>query len=206
MTEKRKRAPGAGRKPKGEFVGKTATVTTRIMPDTREALEEAARASNRSLSQELEFRLRASLRRPTKAQQRNEALGYAIMFVAEAIEKDTGRSWLEDPFTGLALRYAIDQLAFYFAPVSTEGSAEIPPGIEEGAAKMPSLFAEQYRKPAGFAAVTAHLIIAQIKSASRSPEVPHNEWNMPIFFTAHEAVLAQIGRDLGLGAKKNREK
>ena len=58
---KRKRAPGAGRKPKGEFAGKTATVTTRIMPDTREALEAAALASNRSLSQELELRLSTSI-------------------------------------------------------------------------------------------------------------------------------------------------
>jgi hypothetical protein len=29
---------------------------------------------------------------------------------------------------------------------------------------------------------------------------------VPVFFGAHETVLADIGRDLGVGAKKNREK
>jgi hypothetical protein len=128
------------------------------------------------------------------------------MFMAEAIEKDTGRNWLEDPFTGLALRHAIEQFTFYCAPMSADRAAEVPPLIEEGAAKMPALFAEQYRKSAGFAAVMAHFIIAQIKSASRPPGVPHNELDMPIFFTAHEAVLAQIGHDLGFDAKKNGDK
>jgi hypothetical protein len=203
MAQRRKRAPGAGRKPKGEFAGKSATVTTRIMLDTRKALEEAARASNRSLSQELEFRLRMSLRRPTKAQRRNEALGYAIMYVAEEIEKCTGRSWLEDPFTGLALLHAIEQLAFYFAPMPTEDPA-VPPDAEATAASMPSLFAEQYRKPAGFARAIAGFILAQITSASRRG--PPNEMDVPVFFAAHETVLAQIGRDLGLGAKNNGEK
>jgi hypothetical protein len=43
-----KRAPGAGRKPRGEFRGKTATLTTRITPKTRAALERASRNSGRS--------------------------------------------------------------------------------------------------------------------------------------------------------------
>jgi hypothetical protein len=126
--------------------------------------------------------------------------------VAEEIEKGTGRSWLEDPFTGLALRYAIEHLAFDFAPMSTGDSLEVPQGIEDGTVKMPPLFAEQYRKPAGFASVVAHFVLAKIKSASRDPEVPHNEWDMPFFSTAHQTVLALIGRDLGLGAKKKGEK
>ena len=206
MAQHRKRAPGAGRKPKGEFVGKSATITTRIRPDHRAALEEAANASGRSLSQELEFRLRASLQKPTKAQRRNQALGYAITLMAEAIEKGTGRSWLDDLFTGTALRYAIEHFAFHFAPTLTDGSVAVPPGIEEAAGKMPSLYAKQFCTPAGFGHTRAHFIITEIESAARPPGVPHNEWDMPIFFSAHEAVLADIGRDLGLPAKKNREK
>ena len=40
---RRKRAPGAGRKPRGEFKNKSRTLTTRITAATREALERAAK-------------------------------------------------------------------------------------------------------------------------------------------------------------------
>jgi hypothetical protein len=203
---KRKRAPGAGRKPKGEYTGKSATITTRIRPDTRDALEKAARANGRSLSQEVEFRLRAGLLL-TNAQQRNQALSQVIARMAERIETRTGRSWLEDPFTALALRYAIHAFAFHCAPFSTNGSAEVPPMINDETARMLSTFAEQFRTPEGFGVTNAQFIITEIESAARrTPGVPHNEWDMPIFFSAHEIVLSEIGRHLGLPAKKNREK
>ena len=206
MAQTRKRAPGAGRKPKGEFVGKSATITTRIRPDTRGALEKVARGSGRSLSQEVEFRLRASLKKPTDAQRRNQALGYAITLIAETIERDTCRSWLDDPFTSLALQHAIEAFAFHFASALNDGPAEIPPSIAELAGHMLPHFAEQFRTPAGFGNFTARYIITEIQGAARPPGIPHNEWDMPIFFTAHESVLGDIGRDLGLGAKKNRGK
>ena len=135
MAARRKRAPGAGRKPKGEFAGKSATITTRIRPDTREALEKVARANRRSLSQEVEFRLRAGLL-STDAQRRNQALTHSIARMAEAIEKGTGQSWLEDFFTSLALRSAIEAFIFHFAPISTDATAAVPSKIEEEAAKM----------------------------------------------------------------------
>ena len=49
-----------GRRPKGEFKNKLATISTRVTSDTREALEGAAAKSGRSLSQEIEWRLRRS--------------------------------------------------------------------------------------------------------------------------------------------------
>jgi uncharacterized protein (DUF1778 family) len=205
MALARKRAPGAGRKPKGEFAGKSATITTRIRPDTRDALEEAAQVSGRSLSQEVEFRLRASLQKPSDAKQRNQALGYAISFMAEAIEKVTGRSWLDDPFTGRALWHAIDVFAYYFAPAVTGGSVDVPPLVAQSSAKLPPERAEQFCTPNGFGYMNAHFIINEIEQAARPP-APPNEWDMPIFFTAHESVLGKIGRDLGLAAKKKGEK
>jgi hypothetical protein len=47
-----------GRKPKGEYAGKTSVMSFRITPDTKADLIEAAAASGRSLSQETEHRLR----------------------------------------------------------------------------------------------------------------------------------------------------
>ena len=52
-----------GPQPKGEYGGKiarTAVLSTRLQPDTRARLSKAAKASGRSLSQELEHRLRGS--------------------------------------------------------------------------------------------------------------------------------------------------
>jgi predicted HicB family RNase H-like nuclease len=60
-----KRAPGGGRKPQGEFKGKASMLCTRITPETRMALEMAAKESGRSLSQEVEIRLEYSFRRKT---------------------------------------------------------------------------------------------------------------------------------------------
>jgi hypothetical protein len=49
-----------GRKPKGEYSGKSLVFSTRISPELRGALEKAAKLSGRSLSQEVEHRLRRS--------------------------------------------------------------------------------------------------------------------------------------------------
>jgi hypothetical protein len=57
---KRKRAPGGGRKPKGPIKGKSAALSTRITPELRQLLDDAAEEAGRSLSQEVELRLRAS--------------------------------------------------------------------------------------------------------------------------------------------------
>jgi hypothetical protein len=203
MAKTRKRAPGGGRKPKGEFAGKTATITTRVQPDTRDALEEAAQASGRSLSQEVEFRLKAGLRKPTQAERRNQALGHAIGFMAEELEKVTGRIWLDDPFTGRALWHAAEAFVFYCAPPLNNQSADVPPLVVQSAAKMPAELAQRFRTPSGFGHMSAHFIINQIEQAARPP-APHNEWTMPTFFTAQEMVLGSIGRDLRLGAKKEK--
>jgi hypothetical protein len=49
-----------GAVPRGEFTNKSGVLSTRIREDTRAALQEAAAATKRSLSQEIEHRLRRS--------------------------------------------------------------------------------------------------------------------------------------------------
>jgi hypothetical protein len=52
-----------GPAPRGEYggkIGRTAVLSTRLQPDTRARLSAAAKANKRSLSQELEHRLRGS--------------------------------------------------------------------------------------------------------------------------------------------------
>ena len=51
-----------GRPPEGPFSNKRATLTARLTEETRTALERAAKHSGNSISQEVELRLRESLR------------------------------------------------------------------------------------------------------------------------------------------------
>jgi hypothetical protein len=164
----RKRAPGAGRKPKGAFAGKTATFTTRIQPETRTVLK------------------------PSKAEQRNRALARAVATLAENIERATGHSWKTDAFTGQALRDAIDAFLFHFAP-TTSDSPTVPAPVEEMATKMPPEFAAAYRTPAGLGRLIAFSAIHEIESAMRLPD----DSTAPINLHVPVEVVQQLGRDLG---------
>jgi hypothetical protein len=198
----RKRAPGAGRKPKGEFAGKTETFTTRITPETRAALERGARKKGVSLSQHVEYLLRTALHKPSSAQQRNQALARAIAFLAENIERETGRGWRDDAFTGQALRYAVEALLFHFAP-TPQDSLMIPTPIEARASKMPQEFAERYRTPAGLGHLAAYAMICEVESAAKSSQMI-NEWTTPIGLHVPDDYAQLLGRALGSneGGKK----
>src|SRR5262249_9471247 len=135
----RKRAPGGGRKPLGPFKGKTATLTTRITPETRAALERAAkkrRPRPLSLSQEVEHRLDGSIRRDRERDRKPHirALAEAVALVTERVEAATEKHWLDDTFTGDALRHAIECLVFRFA---LHRALEVPAKVEAAAAKVP---------------------------------------------------------------------
>jgi hypothetical protein len=109
-----------GPQSKGEYGGKiarTAVLSTRLQPDTRARLSKAAKASGRSLSQELEHRLRGSFIEEDKAvdfygSQSNAAILKVIGTVIQStctsalvkttdgwvpdVHKDPGE-WLRDP-------------------------------------------------------------------------------------------------------------
>jgi hypothetical protein len=186
----RKRAPGAGRKPRGEFAGKSATITTRIRPETRSSLEQAARASRRSLSQEIERRLRESLSSSERRPAHHRVLGELAQLAAENIEQITGTSWIADSFTAEATRHAIDEVLAHFAPPQP-ASHTIPDRVERMAAAMPREIAEAYRRPVALALMQATGLTAWIESAHRV-EQP-NEWSDPFDPTF---LRRQLFRDL----------
>jgi hypothetical protein len=201
---KRKRRPGGGRKPHGEFPGKSAAFTTRIQPATRRALDEAARMTGRrSVSAMAEYILKQGLAKPS-GEPHNSALANAIAVLAENIERDTKKSWREDPFTGMALRYAVEHLLLQYAPAPPEGAPMVPPAIDEAASKMPPEFAQRFRTPAGFANTLTYNLILEITQASSS--APTNEWSLPFFFNEKPAQLALIGRELGSANNKRKSK
>src|SRR5262249_42647592 len=191
----RKRAPGGGRKPKGPLKGKTATITTRITPETRVALEGAAAASDRSLSQEIEIRLRHSVGPDEKRAKHIKAAEELIRLAAEETERLTGVSWLTDWFTAEALRHAIDHLLGRFAPAA-EGERTVPAPGGKLASVMPNDTREAYRRPVSLGLMEASRLIALIEGAEK-PSTPPNEWSDP--FSPDPAFrLWLLHQDLGL--------
>jgi hypothetical protein len=191
----RKRAPGAGRPPRGNFKNKSEAFTTRITAETRRALEASAREHGRSLSQEAEHGLREYLKKPAGSA-RNRALATIIGSLATNIERDTGENWRTDTFTGTALLDCVEAVLIYLAP-EAENNPAIPPAVEKQAAMMPPGFAEQYRTPAGLGFMRAHSLITQIENRPR-PGKMHNEMTVPIGIDASLETLAVLATDLDI--------
>src|ERR1051326_1432381 len=93
-----------GPAPRGEYVNKSKVFSTRLRPDTLDALKVAAEKSGRSLSQEVEHRLRRSFDFDGKV---SDAFGdwsiYSLMrMIATAMTASfnpkTGASWADDPY------------------------------------------------------------------------------------------------------------
>jgi hypothetical protein len=153
----RKRAPGGGRKPKGPFKNKDATLTTRITRDVREALDREADRNNRSLSQEVEYRLVQSLTAgdvELRGNRRNRALGYIVGRLAGLIEQETGENWRRDKFTFETVQSAIETMLFKLAP---EGLAKIPTRVKRQAEHQARILARARTTmiPKGFAKTLA---------------------------------------------------
>jgi hypothetical protein len=128
-----------GPQPKGEYggkIGRTAVLSTRLQPDTRRRLVAATEASGRSLSQELEHRLRRTFIEDDKAiefygSQSTAAilklLGAVIQFTCTSwyvktadgwvpdLQKDPGE-WLRDPKLFDQVLTAIVHTLMWFKP------------------------------------------------------------------------------------------
>ena len=158
----RKRAPGGGRKPLGEFRGKAATLTTRITTETRRALDSAARKSRRSLSQEIERRLTDSIQKDLirDRQPHIRALGETFMLMVQGVERRTGHRWCDDAFTAEALRHGLNFLISHFGP---DGTPTLPKRLKEAAAKLPPELAQHYREPTEIGLSEAGIVITLIE-------------------------------------------
>jgi TraY domain len=149
MTNKpRKRAGGAGRKPKGPISGNAGWLQARITEDLRSQLEEAAARNGRSLSQEAQVRLKDSFGLSAKLQAawgppEVKALAYLVSRVVRSVQAGAGANpffsagelaWHHNPFTHAAVCAAIITLLDHFKP---EGLIQTPPRVKESAERMP---------------------------------------------------------------------
>lgn len=87
-----------GPQPKGEYggkIGRTAVLSTRLQRDTRRRLEVATKASGRSLSQELEHRLRRTFIEDDKAVEfYGSQSNAAILKLLGAVIQSTCTNWV----------------------------------------------------------------------------------------------------------------
>ena len=92
-----------GPAPRGEYVGKSSVFSTRIRPDLRQKLEQGAKKSGRSLSQEIEHRLRRTFVEDEKISEmfgdRRTFLLMKMMAAAIQFKGDDRPpgEWLENP-------------------------------------------------------------------------------------------------------------
>jgi hypothetical protein len=93
-----------GPKPKGEYgrtAARTAVLSTRLQPDTRARLEDAAKSSRRSLSQELEHRLRRSfIEEDAVVDFYGSKTNAAIVKLIGAVIQSTCTDWRKKPRMG----------------------------------------------------------------------------------------------------------
>src|SRR3954465_4329709 len=94
-----------GPKPNGEYSGKTSVFSTRIRPDTKARLIKAAASAPRSLSQELEHRLRRTFAEDDKALEffGDQETAALLKFIGVTISllthvKKPGAKWFNDPY------------------------------------------------------------------------------------------------------------
>jgi hypothetical protein len=109
---KRKRAKGAGRKPKGEFHGMRNPLSIRIPDGLREKLDGACKGSGRSLTQEVTRRLNDSF--AFKAEP--DPFLRAIQYLIGQATLFTGKEWKTNPWTFQAFRSAVSFVLERFAP------------------------------------------------------------------------------------------
>jgi hypothetical protein len=139
MAAKR-RTKGGGRKPRGDIHGKSKTLSTRITPETRQALETEALARGQSISQVAEqiINLGLQVRRERDRGKASpaRALGHIVAELSEVIcgfKGEDGKpafDWLTNPFMFQALRMAIPKFMDTIAPTGDVRSpAEYEPAL-----------------------------------------------------------------------------
>jgi Arc/MetJ-type ribon-helix-helix transcriptional regulator len=121
---KRKRAPGGGRKPLDP--SGSDIVMIRLPPDLRRSIERLAKKRGRNRADVIRSALKHWVGRHQVRTLHTEALTCAIALLADRIEQRTGKKWIEDAVTGAALREQVERLIFHFAPTPAE-PAVVPP-------------------------------------------------------------------------------
>jgi hypothetical protein len=194
--EKRRNGPMAGKtgrtgRPRIDPKSRRQAVNIRMDPELMRALTKAAKRRKqpalRYLTYEIEARLKESFKRPEKdidlARQENrvQALAVAVAELATMIERDTGKSWRRDAYTGKAIRAGIAALMTELS--EGVGEIEVPAKMKEDLAEAPALLASR-ENPVEYGHMTGRAIGDQCRLATD----PLKDKNMKHFYTdAHHS-------------------
>jgi hypothetical protein len=203
MIKHRKRAPGGGRKPKGEFDRLSTAVTTRMPEELRERLVAAADKNDRSITQEILRRLHDSF-----AHDRNKgrepamrALCFLIAEVATQVVSpfndegdkkfwlDEGKKkgidvffpdWRSDPFYFRAFKLAVVQLLDALQPPGEVIAPRHHMSLTNVEAQQEAdAFAARYNRsfesPEARADYAAGYVLASFMAVSKQSIEEHNE-------------------------------
>ena len=106
-------------------VDRRKTTSTRITPETRGRLDEAAAQSGRSLAQEIEFHLERALGGDEREKAALTLFGFdpksylawrCLGIAISTIERQTGKSWREDWDTGQQIQAAFEAIVVAYGP------------------------------------------------------------------------------------------
>jgi hypothetical protein len=212
VKPKRNRAPGGGRKPRGEFVGMTDALTVRMPKDVRRGVEREAKRAGRSLSQEIARRLKDSLGLRDRIERELGpkhvyALCRLVGQMAQTVEMQTGQRWQDDAFTASALCHAIETFVFR---VASSGPLKVPERIEREANRLeqtsPSLaaLAESFRTPTGTGIGVANGAVHMLLTYEAPPsDLPPNILYADQFYSMPE-LREVLGLKSGTRSKSER--
>jgi hypothetical protein len=207
---KRKRAPGGGRKPKGEFSNLTSSLTIRIPEDVRKQLESESTASGQSVAQVLLWHLRRSFNRERELE-REPAMGALCFLIADLAGKVSGLvdaqgrpafDWRTDPFFFRAFKLAVAQLLDALEP-----SGEIEPPEMMLRSKMEgglnehihSMLIRTYETPEARAEQAVRTLLSNLQDATYDPSwLNEVEPNFKTYWRRREYGLVDARRDLEL--------
>jgi hypothetical protein len=201
MVRARKRKPGAGRPPTGPLFGKSAAFTTRITPETREALKSEAAASGLSVSQIAEQLLRVGLaqirERQTPAPTR--ALAYLISRLADDCSIQPGNKqylWHQDSFAFEALEQATAMLLNTLRPKTSEIKTDLSSGA------IPPIWNALLSSPETLATTRFLGLCEQLNSIERISAADAEQFtsskNAALAWSRHSYAINDAKRDLQL--------
>jgi hypothetical protein len=152
---KRRRAPGGGRKPAGPFSELREVMSIRVTTEMRDNLAKAAKANNRSVTQELLARLDWSFKEDRKNYRDPAARAFCFLFseLAELVHWNLP-NWETNRFLFRAFKFGISKLLGAFEP---GGKIKAPPGLIMGPVDR---IARVTRSPAALADYAVSVVLA----------------------------------------------
>src|SRR5580704_12518093 len=199
----RKRAPGGGRKPKGEFSRLTSTLSIRMPADMRSRLEaSAARHRNGdgwALTQEILHRLQQSFDHEWQTPAPTLALAYLVSRLADDCSVNTGNKkylWHKDSFAFEALEQALAMLLKVLRPQMSEVQKDLAEG------NISPIWKELLSSPDRLATTRFLGLVEQLNSIEPTPAVRAEQFTSSkgaaFTWSQHSYVIDNVKRDLNL--------